>query len=526
MNENKGNAISVSLLNRKIYTVRCTGFEPLAAFHDAFYAARRRFFETGKSARVKEAGIYEGLSGELRGKLTRHGLKWKKTAGKAVLEQSFVRGGQRGIDFFTPAGVLASRMFFDRELHWLRTEYFSPDDSTRAKTAFKPEDTRDAVVRFDYNHSTGKTKETTLFPVPYSYQSAEQSLQNARFGDALLLVADETGEFCYCPREEQQSRIKFIKSNKDASVLLSMGWEVKDGAVQREEAPERDADYIFSSIEETVRIGNTDAPEAVLKELFETEAREPEIEPKAPDALIGALGISEQDAAYVRDVLTRVLEQKPLPNAAPMPDAGRDLTLVRNGKPETYTGHLEDGKRSGFGRTESGDGITVYEGEYRDDLREGFGTHHYPSGAVSYIGDFKADRRDGFGVSFREDDHALHVSHWVNGAPEGFASLYDPSGTLRYLGQIVEGKKQGVGVSVDPEKNTVFVGKYRDDAMTGEGALFDSDGTLLYMGAWQDGLRHGRGTQFDKNGDVVYAGEWENDQYKNGILYKKVEQGG
>ncbi len=42
---------------------------------------------------------------------------------------------------------------------------------------FKPDDHRDAVIRFDYNDSTGKTKETVLFPVPYAFQTAEQSLQ-------------------------------------------------------------------------------------------------------------------------------------------------------------------------------------------------------------------------------------------------------------------------------------------------------------------------------------------------------------
>lgn len=108
----------------------------------------------------------------------------------------------------------------------------------RVRITFKPDDHRDAVIRFDYNDSTGKTKETVLFPVPYAFQTAEQSLQNAQFGDRLLLVADERGEYAYCPREEQQRRIKFLKQNKNASVMLSMGWEVKDGDVPETTEPE------------------------------------------------------------------------------------------------------------------------------------------------------------------------------------------------------------------------------------------------------------------------------------------------
>ena len=39
MTENKANAISVSLLNRKIYAVCYTGFDTISAFHGALYGA-------------------------------------------------------------------------------------------------------------------------------------------------------------------------------------------------------------------------------------------------------------------------------------------------------------------------------------------------------------------------------------------------------------------------------------------------------------------------------------------------------
>ena len=210
MTENKANAISVSLLNRKIYAVCYTGFDTISAFHGALYGARRCFLETGKAARVRETGIYDGTPGEVRGKIGRRGFKWEKSAGKRTLESAFSNGSQRGIAFWDPDGALRARIFFDREQHWLRTEYFAPDDDQRAKVSFKPDDTRDAVLRFDYSRSTGKTKETTLFPVPYAFQTAEQSLQNAHCGsDSLLLIATDTGEFAYCPREE---RIFYDKS--------------------------------------------------------------------------------------------------------------------------------------------------------------------------------------------------------------------------------------------------------------------------------------------------------------------------
>ena len=232
MTEHNATSLSASLVNRKVYTVCYTGLDTLSSFHDALYEARRSYFGSGKTVHIRARGIFDGLSGEVHGKLSRRTIKWKKRAGKNTLEAAFTNGGQRGIAFYNAYGALRARVYYDGEMQWMRTEYFSPDDDRRARITFKPDDHRDAVIRFDYNDSTGKTKETVLFPVPYAFQTAEQSLQNAQFGDRLLLVADERGEYAYCPREEQQRRIKFLKQNKNASVMLSMGWEIKDGDVE------------------------------------------------------------------------------------------------------------------------------------------------------------------------------------------------------------------------------------------------------------------------------------------------------
>ena len=67
-----------------------------------------------------------------------------------------------------------------------------------------------------------------------------------------------------------------MKDSRNASVMLSMGWEVKDGDIAAPDAPDaRDPEYIFTSIEETVRTERPDA-ENLLAELLE-EAR-PEAE--------------------------------------------------------------------------------------------------------------------------------------------------------------------------------------------------------------------------------------------------------
>lgn len=552
MTEHNATSLSASLVNRKVYTVCYTGLDTLSSFHDALYEARRSYFGSGKTVHIRARGIFDGLSGEVHGKLSRRTIKWKKRAGKTTLEAAFANGGQRGIAFYNAYGALRARVYYDGEMQWMRTEYFSPDDDRRARITFKPDDHRDAVIRFDYNDSTGKTKETVLFPVPYAFQTAEQSLQNAQFGDRLLLVADERGEYAYCPREEHQRRIKFLKQNKNASVMLSMGWEVKDGDVPETTDPEPELP-VFGNLTEPALVDFLSDPaekatepteeEPVLEEATPEEPASEEAASEAPEAepqpetepeeapeepapvetpkTDPAPGITPEELRQARALLDKLLPAK---EAEKEDNPKTGITLIRGGAPLRYTGDLsEDGKREGFGRTVNNNGITLYEGEYKNDLREGFGVHHYRSGAVSYIGDFKDDQREGFGVSFRESDHALHISHWQNGKPQGMATIFNKNGDLIYNGQIIDGQKQGAGVSVDPETHCVFVEKYENNEKAGQATLFDADGNLIYSGGWQNGKRQGHGTAFDKNGNVVYTGEWKDDRYENGILYRHVQ---
>ena len=525
MTEHNATSLSASLVNRKVYIVCYTGLDTLSSFHDALYEARRSYFGSGKTVHIRARGIFDGLSGEVHGKLSRRTIKWKKRAGKNTLEAAFTNGGQRGIAFYNAYGALRARVYYDGEMQWMRTEYFSPDDDRRARITFKPDDHRDAVIRFDYNDSTGKTKETVLFPVPYAFQTAEQSLQNAQFGDRLLLVADERGEYAYCPREEQQRRIKFLKQNKNASVMLSMGWEVKDGDVPEATEPEPELP-VFGNLTEPALVDFLSDPAEKAAEPTEEEPVLEEATPEEPASeetpkTDPAPDITPEELRQARALLDKLLPAK---EAEKEDDPKAGITLIRGGAPLRYTGDLsEDGKREGFGRTVNNNGITLYEGEYKNDLREGFGVHHYRSGAVSYIGDFKDDQREGFGVSFRESDHALHISHWQNGKPQGMATIFNKNGDLIYNGQIIDGQKQGAGVSVDPETHCVFVEKYENNEKAGQATLFDADGNLIYSGGWQNGKRQGHGTAFDKNGNVVYTGEWKDDRYENGILYRHVQ---
>ena len=82
MTEHNATSLSASLVNRKVYTVCYTGLDTLSSFHDALYEARRSYFGSGKAVHIRARGIFDGLSGEVHGKLSRRTIKWKKRAGK------------------------------------------------------------------------------------------------------------------------------------------------------------------------------------------------------------------------------------------------------------------------------------------------------------------------------------------------------------------------------------------------------------------------------------------------------------
>ena len=105
MTEHNATSLSASLVNRKVYTVCYTGLDALSSFHDALYEARRSYFGSGKTVHIRARGIFDGLSGEVHGKLSRRTIKWKKRAGKTTLEAAFTNGGQRGIAFYNAYGA-------------------------------------------------------------------------------------------------------------------------------------------------------------------------------------------------------------------------------------------------------------------------------------------------------------------------------------------------------------------------------------------------------------------------------------
>lgn len=581
-------AMSLSLLARNVYCVCFADRDSLDILRGELALARERYFTGGcKTLRVGKREVIRGFEGKLQGKLSRRGFFWRKSAhnvtgtGNLLLEEAFDQKGGYLLVNRDFRNIIASRVFFNKALAWLKSEYYEPWDTHNARVIFKPVDSDDLVERFDWDAAKKRYRSTMLYPVPYLEGDAGQSLLNAQFGEPKLLVSTGEGMFCYCPKEEAQRRKEALADLRQGTLVILPAWEVKEGSLAAPGEPEG-PDITFSSLEEYAHIQEPPVKElpAVAAPGEEASPEEPalqeEVEATTPEEAIveapvpGEEAVPEEpapqekmeapapeEAAGERPLPEEVAPsgeapaaqeeraQEPAPQAEsagpaeePSPwepqdaedreilQAAREAAGVRtqglspaNGP--SYRGELREGLPWGQGRTEQPNGRTSYEGEFRAGKREGFGAYYYKNGSLCYAGSWKEDKKDGLGVSFRESDHILHIAKWKEGAPGEFVSLFDKEGNLRYGGRIEDGKKQGAGVSYNAADGTVFVGKWQDGQPTGIGSAFDREGNLAYYGAWKDGKRHGHGTEFDSAGAIVFDGEWRDGKYYNGILYQK-----
>ena len=703
------NAEGASLLFQNVYCVCFPQRDSVEALQGELAAARRRFFTNGRKAvKVGRHEIVKGFDGDLRGKISRWGFYWKKTAlgvsgQKGVaLEEAFDQKGGYVLVNRDFRGLIVSRVFFDKEHAWQKSEYYEPWDPVTAKVMFKPDPMEDTIGRYDWDSDTKLYRSVILHPAPYQAGSAEQALVNARFGEPPLIVAAGDEQFCYCPQKEAEARAQALEEINSGTMVLMPAWEIKEGAFLGDEG-EEDTAVTFTSLEEYARVEvKEEKPvpppplpiQAQAEDVAETEpeseftpAAEESVELVEPELQTDELDIEfiladarqeepaeatmpeqEQEQPpqepvddspilpFVREAMEqaqapeppkaeyyeeteepplyteppkRAMRSEPAQPSMGMEDtsilsaarqaAGADLPRramhseparpdmgpedssilsaarqasgnnlpqrAKHGSPSRPSMGAEDasilsaarqaggiepprrtatqrhsqkgpvvprhagmgqqssppppvqraqkpapaagsdamraGKLSGKGRAEQPGGLTAYEGDYKDGKRQGFGSHYYKSGDLSYAGFWHDDKKDGLGVSFREGDHALHVSRWIQGRPGQQVSLFDKEGSLRFGGRIVNGKKEGAGVSISSADGSVLVTKWADGQNTGLASAFDPDGNLLYYGSWKNGKRHGHGTEFDKNGGIVFDGEWRDDQYFNGILYQK-----
>ena len=550
-------AMSLSLLARNVYCVCFADRDSLDILRGELALARERYFTGGcKTLRVGKREVIRGFEGKLQGKLSRRGFFWRKSAhnvtgtGNLLLEEAFDQKGGYLLVNRDFRNIIASRVFFNKALAWLKSEYYEPWDTHNARVIFKPVDSDDLVERFDWDAAKKRYRSTMLYPVPYLEGDAGQSLLNAQFGEPKLLVSTAEGMFCYCPKEEAQRRKEALADLRRGTLVILPAWEVKEGSLAAPGEPEPEGpDITFSSLEEYAHIQeppvkDLPAMEAPGEEAIPEEpALQEEMEAPAPEEAVveapvpgeeAAPAVSEEPAPQEKMEATAPEEaagERPLPEeAAPSGEApAAQEERAQEPAPQAESAgpaeepspwepqDAEDREILQAAREAAGvqtQGLSPANGpSYRGELREGLpwgqGRTEQPNGRTSYEGEFRAGKREGFGAYYYKNGSLCYAGSWKEDKKDGLGVSFRESDHILHIAKWKEGAPGEFVSLFDKEGNLRYGGRIEDGKKQGAGVSYNAADGTVFVGKWQDGQPTGIGSAFDREGNLAYYGAWK-----------------
>lgn len=559
-------AMSLSLLARNVYCVCFADRDSLDILRGELALARERYFTGGcKTLRVGKREVIRGFEGKLQGKLSRRGFFWRKSAhnvtgtGNLLLEEAFDQKGGYLLVNRDFRNIIASRVFFNKALAWLKSEYYEPWDTHNARVIFKPVDADDLVERFDWDAAKKRYRSTMLYPVPYLEGDAGQSLLNAQFGEPKLLVSTGEGMFCYCPKEEAQRRKEALADLRRGTLVILPAWEVKEGSLAAPGEPEG-PDITFSSLEEYAHIQEPPVKDLPAMEAPEEEtivkapvpgeeaapavpeepAPQEEVEATVPEEAIAessvpgeetAPAVPEEPAPQKKMEATAPEEaagERPLPEAeapsgeAPSAQEERVQEPAPQAGPEEEPSpwepkDAEDREILQAARESAGvqtQGLSPANGpSYRGELREGLpwgqGRTEQPNGRTSYEGEFRAGKREGFGAYYYKNGSLCYAGSWKEDKKDGLGVSFRESDHILHIAKWKEGAPGEFVSLFDKEGNLRYGGRIEDGKKQGAGVSYNAADGTVFVGKWQDGQPTGIGSAFDREGNLAYYGAWK-----------------
>lgn len=550
-------AMSLSLLARNVYCVCFADRDSLDILRGELALARERYFTGGcKTLRVGKREVIRGFEGKLQGKLSRRGFFWRKSAhnvtgtGNLLLEEAFDQKGGYLLVNRDFRNIIASRVFFNKALAWLKSEYYEPWDTHNARVIFKPVDADDLVERFDWDAAKKRYRSTMLYPVPYLEGDAGQSLLNAQFGEPKLLVSTGEGMFCYCPKEEAQRRKEALADLRRGTLVILPAWEVKEGSLAAPGEPEPEGpDITFSSLEEYAHIQEPPVKELPAMEapgeeaIPEEPASQEKMEATAPEEAIveapvpgeeATSAVPEEPAPQAEVEATAPEEaagERPLPEeAAPSGEApAAQEERAQEPAPQAEPAgsaeepspwepqDAEDREILQAAREAAGvqtQGLSPANGpSYRGELREGLpwgqGRTEQPNGRTSYEGEFRAGKREGFGAYYYKNGSLCYAGSWKEDKKDGLGVSFRESDHILHIAKWKEGAPGEFVSLFDKEGNLRYGGRIEDGKKQGAGVSYNAADGTVFVGKWQDGQPTGIGSAFDREGNLAYYGAWK-----------------
>jgi len=508
-------------------------FEVNSAPADILTDARNKYFSTG-CRRIKDKISFSvnGCSYSYIYQIQPNGkFKWRAVTNGVITEDVITESSGYVIVCRNMNGIITKKIYFNHSHIWQKTEYFNSNIGVAASLMPWLNDDRAAIALYDGVASFPQI--LYVLSLPDSDSLLQEAVRRcspvvrATVNNITYYFGDEELEEHWSSIINLQSKAVdnnstskaveyFFLSNLtntnlnyyDLTKTNVVFGEVSDIQVQESVVDTHTTDniHIAHTPDEDMVEDEADSINAITnKDDFEVES------PVVPTAPISPTALPLPPA--------RVIRKKP-----GEPAASADKAIMLSPKEKgLYYGELDsDNNRSGYGRTVSSKGKTLYEGEYSNDMKNGFGVSYFKTGKVAHIGSYKDDKYNGVGIEFRATDGCMTVANYQNNSKELVQAKFDKQGNLIFAGNPFA--KNGVGVSFNPENGEMFIPIVQNGDVQNRGTIISADGILLYSGDYKNGNKDGRGILFNNDGTVKYTGGFKRNVYSgNGTL--KYENG-
>lgn len=469
--------------NMIVYSALISNFEKLDFKNDALAGVRANYFNSNNSSQNDKTDIeIDGKEYNLSYFLSENEpLSWK-ISNNNVPYQTVKKetGGLYSVISYRPNGIINKRQFFDSKHIWIRTEYFDDKFENVLLAVIEPIFIFEYfAIKYDRFYPDGKKLTSYLFPSvnnPHNIRCA--GLIYTNYG---MLWLDEK----FRPNDNALDDLPGIKKNgfnfspENFTTSLNIVNAVNldnaeylkpvDNIDDKGDIPYPDSnDNNYSAYDKIEKI--LVEAHKTNKNLFgvvddENQDDFTDSEIISDSHLSENSGISKEneEADNINVKLTQV--EKDEPNNSITTETGEYL----------YYGELDSNKlRTGWGRTETSEGLPSYEGNYVDDKRQGFGICYYKNGAVNYVGEWEKGVRTGCGVGYRQSDGTMHIGKWMSNLPEEYGARFDRNGNFLDVCQYSDGIRNGKSVSFN-ENGDIVIGFWSEGELISEKIVTDGE---------------------------------------------------
>lgn len=437
------------------YGVALKHFDELDFKYDALAGVRARFFSRNLETQSGDAiQVFEKKEVNCRYTLEQgKPLLWKVFQNKNLVQSSkYLPDQMYCVCFYNAFEQILKKIYFNAKHFWTKTEYFDPSAGKDCVCSIAPKVINGffAIIQTQYNKNGCVASPlymvATLPPADLceavAYTDKGMLYFTSQTPSTVNAGTEEKKGFTFTPADFNLT--KNLNSTFDISFAPYLTAENGNPFDKAGKSDFSESVYSDRSLLKTENAAKIPAEEPPRKDNAESEKR------------LSSLQINEAEAAEETETFTAACPEEP------------DKVLESAGEAYKYYGDLDaQGRRSGYGRTETASGKTAYEGAYSEDMRQGFGTFYYKDGSVNYVGNWRQNQREGAGIGFRSLDGTVHVGKWRHNQPCDIGVRFDREGNFLSLNHFTDGKRNGIGIAIN-EDGCVVISNWKDDRQVSE----------------------------------------------------------